>query len=185
MSISALLKAAKQHLESWPDLGLTPNEIEILPGPQPPPMAGERFLSLYSHEWQPGPDADQHRGLCERFGIGCTYTLRCPELFYAQTGRKAYTNAGPTLEGVIRKVILALHQNVDLIVLANTHLAGDSDQIQTYLRWQGCDPTPTWRDAAWFWSDPSNKSLAMTQVGFSWSCYFGQADRYQAYDRMA
>jgi hypothetical protein len=118
------------------------------------------------------------RGLCEKFGIGLTLTFRTAALAHRSTGRTAYVEAASSMEPILRTIIYAIHQSIELITLAN---AGSPSPLISYLRWQGCDARPQLQGPSWFWADPNSNSPGVQDVGFTMEATFGGVERYQAY----
>lgn len=179
MSLASVLQATKEILVSQADFPLSGKEMEILPDLRPPPYCGDRFLAIVGDDWSAVPDDDQHRGLCEQFGVVLCLTFRTSSLTYASTGQTAYIESASAMEPIIRRIIASLHQNVDLLTRAN-RLLPSSAPLLTYLRWKGCDPRPTIRGPDWFWSD----TIKPNNVGLSWNVSFGNAVRYQTIDNI-
>lgn len=177
MSAAALLKSVRNWVRS--NLDLDDQTCRIMPGPQPPPWCGERFLSIYPRDWRPG-DPDLNRGIDEYFDVAIAVTYRISYSPYDEHGEEPMLEGLESLEAVLRK-LLPIHQNIDIMQAANT-LLPDADLTTVYpfiepLRWQGCDAAPTYVSQQWFHADQEDGDDPY--AGMVQEIRFGEARRKQ------
>ena len=172
MSLGQLMIAARSQITT--DLLLSKGEVEVMPGPEPPPACGKRFISLYGTSWAPGPDgSDWNQGVLEEYGMGCGVTLRKSAIPYDRAGENIYISASLSLEDICRQIVASIHQSVAIYTVANAAMSG-TDKVVEYFRWEGTDPNPRIVDADWF-SSPSSSE----EVGYFMEVRFAGASRPQ------
>ena len=171
MSLVALLVAARDRIRS--ELGIDGRECGIEIGPRPPQLFGRRYCTVYGAGWTPDPAGELMHGIMEVYAIGCTWTfmVEAPDDRIPEEG---YIKEVTSIEAYSRKVIVALHQNWDIINAANTVIG--THKIIEPLRWLGTDAVPTLRDAEWI-NSPAKHTAALRPI--TMETRFGGAMRSQ------
>ena len=54
MSLGRLLIATRDHLRA--ELSLSESECQVMPGPEPIPSCGQKFVSVYGSNWSASAD---------------------------------------------------------------------------------------------------------------------------------
>jgi hypothetical protein len=194
MSLGRLLFAVRgilrTGLENW-YTPFTSEEIQIMPGAEPPAYSGQKFISIHGLNWDTGQSDDMHLGLDEVYGFACTLSMRSPVVPYDRQGPELYIKSFIGMEDICRRIIVLLHQSIPLIQSWDELILEDADILKTtlvneytvnlsteYPRWVNCDAAPEPVDGSWFSADPMEAAGLVMQVRF------GQARRMQAYDQM-
>lgn len=182
MSIFALLPAVRDHLRQ--QLNYTANECRVMRGPQPPARCGDIFLSIYALSWTPG-DPDWNRGLDEYYGVACCISQRIPFLPDDERGEELYIKHGTGIETLARRIMTAIHQNIDVMGSANSLIADSANRIIEPLRWQTTDSQPVEVGPEWFSAETRTDRTGSTPIaGWTMTVNFDRARRCQAYDNM-
>src|SRR5262249_31061148 len=120
MSMVALLVAVRDTLRS--KLPLDNQTCRIRVGPKPPPLAGDRFFSVFGTDWS-SLEFDNNQAIDETFGVGVCITYRSPYVPDDDQGEQLYVEAAESIESACRNVIAIVHQNyTDILTLANNRI---------------------------------------------------------------
>ena len=178
MSLGRLLIATRDHLRSELDLGDL--ECNVMPGPEPPPSCGQRFVSVYGSNWSAvSDDIQADLGVHESYDIVCAVTFRSSYVPFDKLGESLYTKRLVGIEDFCRKVMGKVHRNQTILQNVNSMIEDDhtssSGGMLEQLRWVSTDPTPLPVTGTWFNSDePSAAGLVM-------ECRFNQATRFSSF----
>lgn len=159
MSLSFLLQATRDHLRSELSPVWKQGEIECQPDGRPMPSFGKQYISIHPTSWTPGDIRPElMMGLDEYFSLSVTLTLRAAQKPRDRMMGDLYLDELRGMERISRQIILALHQNFDIITAANTLAshAGDSPLLIEHLRWAGTDASPRSENSEWFFVEPSD-----------------------------
>lgn len=139
----------------------------IMPGPQPPPMCGQVFFSVFALEWVSG-SPDLNVAIDESYGIGVSITMRAGFAPWDDHGEELFVKAVESLEAYSRHVMGLLDKSIPAMQAANNLISSETYKIIEPLRWQSTDPTPTYVDGKWFGADNTNDPWAglVQQVSF-------------------
>ena len=179
MSIGRLLLAVRDQLRT--DLSLGSRECDVMPGPEPPPACGEKFVSIYGSSWSAGgEDIYQDRGIYETYDIVCAVTFRSAYAPFDRLGTDVYVKRLLGIEDFCRKVMGSIHLNQAVNTAVDTMLAtdhGETDhhKMVEYLRWVSTDPNPLPVTGSWFNSDEATSSGLVMEVRFN------QATRFSSF----
>lgn len=180
MSLAALLQAARDTLRS--EISLQPIECDVRPGPQPPPVFGQRYVALYATRWV-NLTPTMTAGVDEGYSIAATVTLRTGSIPIDRLGGDLYIRALTGIEALCRQVMVAVHMNYDLMNLANSFLPDASNKLEQPLFWESCDAEPELRDESWVWAKPQD-GQAPTTCALTMEVRFGDARRTQSFENM-
>lgn len=173
MSLYAILTATRSKLLT--DLKFADNEVGITYGGRPAATMGQKFVGIHSTDWSPD-EVDMNRALSEVFSIAITVTIRLGT-YPADLNEGLLVDPKLSLDTIIRRCILSIHQNYDLLNSANELLGNATDKFVEPFRWLGGDAEPRVVDSSWFETtdieSQENSVLVMTQN-------FGRAKRIQA-----
>jgi hypothetical protein len=186
MSLGRLLVAVRDTLRTelvdW-DQPFAPQDILVMPGPEPAPYCGQHFISVYGLSWIAGGESDNHRGLDELYGISCALSSRSPVYPPDRRGDELYVKLYTGMEDICRKIMIAVHQSIVVQQAWDALLIGKTRQTSyhlstEYLRWQDTDAAPQVVDGTWFSAAPDEAAGLVMEVRFS------KARRMQALDRL-
>lgn len=190
MSIYALLPAVRNRLRS--ECGFRPEECRVMPGANPPPVAGDRFISVFGLEWAPG-DPDLNRGIDEFYGVGVALSIRCGWTQYDDIAEELFIKTGLGADAILRKINAVIHQSYEVINGANAIIPGGlvagaptAIAIVEPLRWSGGDATPMLVGDDWFQGGElvqKNKTDSGI-AGLVLQTNFSRARRLMSYDNM-
>lgn len=183
MSLGAYLQACRDHLRT--DLSLSEGECDVQPDGQPPPAFGPRYLAIHGAEWSPGDTTELVTGLDEIIGIDVTYTVRAPKnpqdrVMGGRSTGNLYLDSRIGMEKMCQRVMLSIHLNNDLMLMANTFIDGPDKYVEP-LRWTGTDPNPITKGPEWVWSDAEN--LQNMRAAYVMTVRFRRARRLQGSTR--
>ena len=141
---------------------------------QPPPGCGEWFYAVYAGEWRgQSGDAD----LEEIVGVNVTVTRRSAFAPNDRQGSDVWAKAASGLEVQLRKVILAIHHQYDVMNAANTIItASFTGFVEPLLFINGGKPEPKGLD--WF-SAEQVEAGKFANAGIAQTLTFGKAKRLQ------
>jgi len=154
-----------------------------MPGPEPPPSCGQKFISVYGSSWSAsGEDIYQDQGIYESYDLVCAVTFRSSYVPFDLLGEELYVKRLLGIEDFCRKVIRHVHNSTAINGKVNDMLLADfetSDKsphaMVEYLRWVSTDPNPLPVTGTWFNSDdPASSGLVM-------ECRFNQATRFSSF----
>lgn len=180
MSLAALLEATRDTLRV--SLGLPDHQCKVSQDAQPDATIGKLFCSVYPTNWNPG-GPEVMMGIDETYGIAAGLTFPITH-FPADRTENLYLNVLYGVEATARKVVVALHQNWDVIAAANLLITsraqalGNIDPVNKIvepLRWLSSDPQPIPKTGDWIYS-----AKADTVCAWLVNIYFGQARRLQS-----
>ena len=183
MSIGRLLLAVRNQIRTG--LSLTDQECDVMPGPEPPPACGEKFVSIYGSSWSAGgEDIYQDRGIYETYDIVCAVTFRSAYAPFDRLGTDVYVKRLLGIEDFCRKVMKQVHHNTAINTAVDTMISDDHDNPPTftpsgmveYLRWVSTDPNPLPVTGSWFNSDEAASSGLVMEVRFN------QATRFSSFE---
>jgi len=181
MSIGRLLLATRDQLRE--KMELLPEECNVMPGPEPPPSCGQKFISVYGSSWSAsGDDIYQDQGIYETYDIVCAATFRSSYVPFDLLGEELYVKRMLGIEDFCRRIIGYVHNSTAINGKVNDMLLTDfetSDKsphaMVEYLRWVSTDPNPLPVTGTWFNSDDSSSS------GLVMECRFNQATRFSSF----
>ena len=174
MSLGSLMLVARNRLRT--DLSFEDASIMVMPGPEPAPYAGQKFISIYGTQWSPG-ELDLNEGLDEQYAFSCTLSVRSSVSPFDRYGNDQYVQDTIGMEDVLRSIIISLHQSCSLIGAWDTLMAGQGTE---FPRWTRCDPVPQIVDGSWWKSEPDFRSSPEGAAGLVMSVDFGNARRMQS-----
>lgn len=184
MAMFALLQATRDRLRSR--LSLDRSTCRVMKNARPSAISGDLFYAVFGLSWSPG-DPDINRGLDEYFGVGVCISARLNYIADDDQAEEAYVKIGASMEEALRRVIIEVHQNYDLLGDANQLLGTSPNKIIEPLRWQGGDATPVEVGADWFHAGYGNMidpDQGEDLAGLTITANFGQARRIQAFANM-
>lgn len=185
MSLGRLLIATRDHLRA--ELALSEDECQVMPGPEPPPACGQKFISIYGSNWSASSDdVYQDQGIYESYDIVCAITFRSSYVPFDKLGEALYVKRLVGIEDFCRKVMVKVHNSQEINTLVDTMLEEDHPHQESgygiqisghhkmveYLRWASTDPNPLPVTGSWFNSDETSAS------GLVMECRFNQATRF-------
>lgn len=174
MSLGRLLIATRDHLRA--ELSLSEDECQVMPGPEPPPACGQKFVSVYGSNWSASADdVYQDQGIYESYDIVCAVTFRSSYVPFDKLGEALYVKRLVGIEDFCRKVMVKVHNSQEINTLVDTMLGEDHTthhKMVEYLRWASTDPNPLPVTGSWFNSDETSAS------GLVMECRFNQATRF-------
>jgi hypothetical protein len=163
-------------------------EIEVSPDGRPPAYMGSRFIGVYGSQWSPAVE-DSNVGLDALMGVSCTYTVRSPVFPQKKTGPVMYAEVLSGMCSVCWEVAKAVSMTGDSLTEIPLYeaLAKYPDYVPysifEYLRWEGCDPSPSPVTDEWFTA--RNEHLmdenGLSIVGYTMTVRFGGARGGYAY----
>lgn len=166
MSARALRLAAKAHLIDEFTLG--DGVCDITPDGRPPPVCGQRFVSVHAGDWSNAAS----ESLDERVGLKVTITDRMGVFPLDRHGLEALDKAQTGLETFAEAVVNALHMSYEHMNAANVLIQGTVTKFVEPLRFRLGQLD--YRDATWFGAtDPD------ADAGLSITLTFGDALRVQ------
>jgi len=184
MSQRALALAVRNYLRT--QVPLKDEECEIMFDGQPPPMAGQRFASVWHAEWQ----AEDVEAIDEYFGLNVTVSVRTA---YAPMDRGVFPlladQQGLDLDHLVRKIMTAIHLDApgnpagDAIlnaanVIINAEPTGAANGFIEPLRFRGGSAIEP-KGSEWFGAEPDSGV-----VGIAQTIHFGGARRVQNIESM-
>lgn len=184
MSLGALLKAVRETLRVNLELSI-PAQCEIMPDGRPTPQLGDYFISVHPALWTKGQDGQRILG--EAYGVSCTVTHRIsissPDMLMSSV---YLLPEAESHEDVIRRVMIAVHDNWNTIIYANQLITNRSpaqsgkqvEGIITTLKWAYNDPAPILRTGVWVGSDDEQAESVLSAI--STEVRFGDAERIQS-----
>lgn len=180
--MNVILQAVRDRLRS--QLSGSPysfdsDTIEIMPGPQPSAFMGQQWISVYGLAWAPPGDVDHNRALDEQFSVACCLSRKMGSTPYDRRGVKEYAVISNSMDVTLRRIMVSIHQEIDIITRANVLISGSYKMVE-YLRWQDTDANPTEVPPEWFWADDPNMPVA----GLMQEVRFKEARRIQPYASM-
>lgn len=186
MSYRTLLLATRNRLrDTLVSGGLAyPSAVcEVQLGPEPPPVCGEKFVSIHEGSWQ----AEDIEGLSETFGLDVTVTFRVAKVPEDRQGTNALVGpTGASLDEECRKIVACIHldKGGDAVLnAANTLLGGTVNGFCEPPRFRGAD-IPRLRGPDWFGAEDVS-SGRIQNMGLSQTLHFGGAKRVQTIESMA
>ena len=175
MSLTALLPAVADAIRSA--AGLDQRECNIQPDDQPPPgMTGTRYVAICGGYWNPGIPVND--GLTEEFGVNVTATIRLNAIPLDRRTNNLYLEHLRAIEPLVRRIIVAVHLNWDIIHAADNVLGSTANPFTSPFTLQSCDARPRMVGAEWFWEDPVTTKVPM--AGLVMSASFGGCQRHQS-----
>lgn len=172
MSLAYLLVAVRDQLRDnlFPEFETL--DILVMPGPEPPPYCGQKFISVYGIGWEAGPDDDQVMGLDEVYSVSCAVTYRAPSTPFDRRGDELYIKSLTGMEKTCREIIRYVHQNLDVFnswvsMVESYSKVSTPDLPVEYLRFTGVDPAPIPQDGSWFSAEPEDAAGMVMEVRFS------------------
>tara|TARA_B100000949_G_scaffold148547_1_gene130512 strand:+ start:248 stop:790 length:543 start_codon:yes stop_codon:yes gene_type:complete len=175
MSMARLLIATRDQL--WSAISvLDETNCGINPDGQPPPFAGQLYVSVHGTEWTVGGMVDG--GLDEEFGIACTVTMRAGFTPDDRMGDSLYIKLATGLEDLVRKIIVEIRTSRWIILnAANALMPDDLDGFVEPLRWLGVNAEPRIVGPEWFHAAPDVNNPTS---GLSMEVRLDKARRIQA-----
>lgn len=180
MSLYACMLATRNKLRE--ELKFSDNEICITEREGRPPATGwNTFIAIWGTDWRPDePDLDL--GLSELYSFSVTITQRVNAIAQDRIGTDMYVSENLETEKVVRKIIIAIHKQYDIITAANDLIDAETyNQIMEPFRWRGGDAVPILRDASWLktWA-PDHITDPQLDCFLTLQLDFGGAKRMQA-----
>lgn len=179
MSLRSLQLAVRDTLRNSllvaPPLYFLEHEISLEPEGRPPPVIGWKWLAVHPVAWSPG-DINPHKGIHETYTLQVTLTVKFGEYPQDDTANYLYYPQDEGMEATIRQVIRSIHQNQDVITLANSNLQTNVDRHVKYLEWLDSDPEPRLEGVGWITAD---KEGAEDRGAYVQSVRFRGGDRLQ------
>lgn len=176
MSLSKLLRATRNHLQSR----LSPPEgwLGVRPDARPPATCGKEFLAIYGIDNVPA-NYDSNTGVDSYYSVAVSLTFRINYSPFNLLSEEAYLKDVESMEERLEAVVSLVHQNFDLMGLANQYINKVSHNLIEPLRWQGTDPAPDIVDNEWF--QPNQDTVAASRpnpwCGLVMEARFGNARR--------
>jgi hypothetical protein len=155
-------------------------ECDVQPDGQPPPTFGERYLAVHPTGWGPG-DTRIDYGLDEVYRVTVTITMRAPKAPRDRLAGEVFLKALTGMEKLARDVVKYLHQNHDVVNVANADIAG-TDKLMQPLFWDGTDVPPRQEGGEWVWSDSPDPKRPIAALVLP--VHFREARRMQSYGNM-
>lgn len=180
MSLAALLQATRDTLRIT--LRLPDNQCKVSQDAQPDPTIGRLFCSVFPSDWRPG-GPEVMMGIDESYGVTVGLTFMASHIPVDRT-EDLYLNVLWGMEATARQVMVAIHQEWDVIALANQIITdraqalGNLEPVNKFvepLRWLATDTVPQPKYGDWIFSKETDKVCA-----YLLNVYFGQARRLQS-----
>ena len=154
-----------------------------MPGPEPPPSCGQKFISVYGSSWSAsGEDIYQDQGIYETYDLICAVTFRSSYVPFDLLGEELYVKRMLGIEDFCRRVIGHVHNSAAINTKVDEMLVDDFETdaktphaMVEYLRWVSTDPNPLPVTGSWFNSDETSSS------GLVMECRFNQATRFSSF----
>jgi hypothetical protein len=182
VAMFALLQATRDRLRQR--LGLDKSTCRVMHSARPAITCGDTFFSVFGLSWSPG-DPDLNRGLDEYYGVGVCLTCRTAYIPSDDQAEEAYIKLGSSMEEMIRRAVIEIHQNISLMQAANSLLGSSLNKIIEPLRWQGGDAQPVEVGAQWFGAAyRPDTDQGEDFAGLTLTANFGQARRVQTFANM-
>lgn len=179
MSLGALLQATRDTLRQT--IGIRETDCDVQPKGQPTAIAGQVYIGLFGLDWH-NETPSMMSGIDELYGVGAMVTIRIAQIPVDRFGGDAYIKPLIGLEAWCRKVMVAVHQNYDLMNLANSLIPDHPNLLEQPLFWSDTQPEPELQDETWFRSNP--KDSGPTVCGMSMLVRFVDARRTIAQDNL-
>ena len=146
MALFPLLVATRDKLRS--ELKFADNEVIISSDRgRPPATMGNQHVAVWSPRWTPD-EVDLNLALSELYDVTVTVTMRVNGIPMDSLDTDLFVNQGLTIDKIMRRCILSIHQAYDILTAANNQIEGD-DKIIEPLRWIGGDAMPVKRGSEW------------------------------------
>lgn len=182
MSLAALLVGVRDELRSV--LGIQDALIGIQEDGQPPPGIGAAlYISIHPLGWRPTTNREIIQGLDESYSIGVTITKRISAIPEDRKDEEVFLKSLVGFEKLSRRIMVALHQNWDVIERANNFIIAQKtddlevDPIMEWLRWERTQEIPTPRDGSWLWE--TREELIPRVASETVTIVFSEARRVQ------
>jgi len=162
--------------DNFPLAPFAPEDIEVLPGPNPPPYVGNRFIAVYGSQWDPA-SPDVNVAIDGYLGVSCTLTVRSPTFPLSVQGVQLYAKEVTGMSRICYEITKAVTMKPDLYTRLAEYSSYDSSVFE-YLRWQGTDPAPIRVNADHFgaYNEHVENDLNGTQtMGYTMTVRFGNA----------
>ena len=173
MSLGRLLLSVRDTLRE--KLTLNSLECEVMPGPEPSPSCGQKFISVYGTNWSSSSGSEYaDRAVLESYDIACAVTFRSNYVPYDRLGEALYVNRLIGMEDYCRQIIDIIHINQD--INDKTDILIDEDYgdnavaphgMVEYLRWSYCDSNPKPVTGSWFSAEDTSGSGLVMEVRFN------------------
>jgi len=175
--MNELIIATVEHLRGIAGLSLDAKTCDEQPDGQPPPNAGQIYVSVHEGSWT----NTQDECLDEYCGVNVTVTLRAG---FTPQDRKALT-LNRRLRVIRAQIRAAVHNNYTLMNLANTKLVSDFGHADNGfiepLRFRNAGKIDV-KGPDWFWADADTKGTPAS--GVACTLVFERARRVQTNESM-
>ena len=178
MSIGRLMLSVRDQLRLKQEL--EDSECQVMPGPEPAPSCGQRFVSVYAHSWNASPDDfNVSEGLVEWYGVSCAVTFRSAHVPFDRLGEELFIKKFIGIEDFCRQIIANVHLNQDILLRTNELIEDELGQTTAtgmveQLRWASTDASPATMSGDWFGAGDMDSAGLLMEVRFE------QATRIQS-----
>ena len=170
--------SVRDHLRIQMDL--EDEECHVMPGPEPMPSCGQKFIAVYGHSWNASPDDfNASEALVEWYGFTCAVSFRSSYVPFDRFGEELYVKALTGIEDFCREIMGNLHLNQSILNATNALINSEQnpfhrDGMLEQPRWASTDANPMLVGGDWFSASPDDMAGLVMEVRFE------QATRYQA-----